>query len=109
MSDNSSEEEQQQQQQMEEIPICADVWYGVFAFLSPFEVGLKMALISDRLDVLPQLKLLFANVFVKFLLFIWCPDVARKVQKRALREKDRASSVQSLCLSNGKRLEYLCN
>ncbi|KAI3411197.1 hypothetical protein GPALN_003280 [Globodera pallida] len=50
MSDNVNEEKQQQQ--MEKIFICADIWHGVFAFLSPFDVGLKMALISDRLDVL---------------------------------------------------------
>ncbi|KAI3417817.1 hypothetical protein GPALN_012092 [Globodera pallida] len=50
MSDNESKEEQQQQ--MKGIFICADVWHGVFAFLDPLELGLKMALISDRLDVL---------------------------------------------------------
>uniref|UniRef100_A0A914HJB5 Phosphatidylglycerophosphatase and protein-tyrosine phosphatase 1 n=1 Tax=Globodera rostochiensis TaxID=31243 RepID=A0A914HJB5_GLORO len=50
MSDNVSEEEQQQQ--MQEIFICADVWLGVFAFLSPLELGHLIALISDRFDVL---------------------------------------------------------
>uniref|UniRef100_A0A914HSP4 Uncharacterized protein n=1 Tax=Globodera rostochiensis TaxID=31243 RepID=A0A914HSP4_GLORO len=43
---------EKQQQQMEKILICADIWYEVFAFLCLFELGLKMALISDRLDVL---------------------------------------------------------
>uniref|UniRef100_A0A914H6E1 Uncharacterized protein n=1 Tax=Globodera rostochiensis TaxID=31243 RepID=A0A914H6E1_GLORO len=41
-----------QQQQMKKIFICDDIWYGIFAFIHPFELGLKMALISDRLDVL---------------------------------------------------------
>uniref|UniRef100_A0A914GP93 Uncharacterized protein n=1 Tax=Globodera rostochiensis TaxID=31243 RepID=A0A914GP93_GLORO len=50
MSDNANDEEQQQQ--IEKIFICTDIWHGVFAFLNTFELGLKMALISDRLDVL---------------------------------------------------------
>ncbi|KAI3421969.1 hypothetical protein GPALN_012506 [Globodera pallida] len=50
MSDNASGSEQQQQ--MEEISICPDVWYGVFAFISPRELGHLMALISDEFDAL---------------------------------------------------------
>uniref|UniRef100_A0A183C051 GRAS domain-containing protein n=1 Tax=Globodera pallida TaxID=36090 RepID=A0A183C051_GLOPA len=50
MSDNTSESEQQQQ--MKEISICPDVWYGVFAFVSPRELGQLMALISDEFDAL---------------------------------------------------------
>uniref|UniRef100_A0A183BXD6 F-box domain-containing protein n=1 Tax=Globodera pallida TaxID=36090 RepID=A0A183BXD6_GLOPA len=50
MSDNTIKSEQQQQ--MKEIYICDDIWYGVFDFICPFDLGQKMALISDRLDVL---------------------------------------------------------
>uniref|UniRef100_A0A183CAS6 F-box domain-containing protein n=1 Tax=Globodera pallida TaxID=36090 RepID=A0A183CAS6_GLOPA len=66
MSDNASESEQQQQ--MQEIFICADVWLGIFDFLSPFDVGLKMALISDRLDVLVDVHFKSRKCFI-------CADV----------------------------------
>uniref|UniRef100_A0A914GVN1 Uncharacterized protein n=1 Tax=Globodera rostochiensis TaxID=31243 RepID=A0A914GVN1_GLORO len=37
---------------MEQNSVSDDVWLDVFAFVSPFCLGLKMALISDRLDAL---------------------------------------------------------
>ncbi|KAI3411122.1 hypothetical protein GPALN_003205 [Globodera pallida] len=67
MSDNTNKSEQQQQ--MKEIFICDDIWLGVFAFLCIFELGQKMALISDRLNS-------FVNAFepVNFIIITWNTD-----------------------------------
>uniref|UniRef100_A0A914GP78 Uncharacterized protein n=1 Tax=Globodera rostochiensis TaxID=31243 RepID=A0A914GP78_GLORO len=62
MSDNKSELEQQQQ--MEELLICDDVWLEVFV-IRLFDVGLKMALISDRFDAFvdEHFKHFFPNIW----------------------------------------------
>uniref|UniRef100_A0A183C3J7 F-box domain-containing protein n=1 Tax=Globodera pallida TaxID=36090 RepID=A0A183C3J7_GLOPA len=42
--------QQQQQRRHRELFICGDIWLGVFTFIGPAELGLKLALISWRFD-----------------------------------------------------------